>query len=75
MPDFIFVMIAHIYDDSAFLLHQLIHLRGIYIPAFALHREVFIFNAIGYNFIAHFYLQYPKRFAIIIHCNVQSNAI
>src|SRR4051794_635809 len=75
MPYFIFIVIAHVYHNGTRLLNQFIHLCGIYIPALTLHGEGFIGNAIRYNLITHFYLQYPERSAVIIYGNIQPDAV
>ena len=54
------IMIAHIYHHGVRILQQGIHLYRIYIPALFFHTKGRVCNAIGYNFMPHFYFQYPK---------------
>ena len=71
MPDFIFIMVAHVYDEGVRVGCESVELLRIHITPFLLHVERRVINAVGNDLFLHFDIKHEERFATVIHGSVK----
>ena len=72
MPHFIFIMVAHINDDSILIVNHCIVFSRIDIFTFFTKIKYLIIQAIGYNLFSDLYFKDKETLAIIIDGHIEA---